>query len=341
MIANRTSDMFAFLAKDDGKVVSLNENGVIVEYKDGTQKGVLLGRNYGKAEGSVYPHDIVSMVKLGQTFKKGDPIAYNSGFFEPDFLNPKRILLKNSMTVKTVLLESNQTHEDASCISKELGERMRAKTTKIRTFNLEFSQNLVNVVKVGQEVNPKTLLMIIEDQITSTTDVFDQQSLEALKRLSNQAPKANYLGVVDKIEIRYHGDKRDMSSSLKLLADRSDKLMADNCKATGTPVITGRVNDDYRVEGTPLALDKAEVKIFITIDTPAGVGDKGIFASQMKSVIGEVMDYSVHAEDGTKIDAMFGYRSVAARIVESPLIMGTTISVLNKAGSIFVQIYRK
>ena len=68
-IGNRTSDMFAYTAKQDGKVISINEHGVIVEYVDGTRKGVNLGRQYGKAEGSVYPHDVVSAVKENQKFK--------------------------------------------------------------------------------------------------------------------------------------------------------------------------------------------------------------------------------------------------------------------------------
>jgi hypothetical protein len=189
-------------------------------------------------------------------------------------------------------------------------------------------------------VGPKDILMIIEDEITSNTNIFDEQSLEVLKNFSKQAPKANYLGQIDKIEVFYHGAKGDMSASLKALADRSDRLLGEVCRASGKPVITGQVNDDYRVSGVPLALDKAEVKIYITVTTTAGVGDKGVFASQMKSVIGEVMDYKVHTEEGDEIDAMFGYRSIAARIVESPVIIGTTTTLLKVIAKKAVDIYR-
>lgn len=183
--------------------------------------------------------------------------------------------------------------------------------------------------------------MIIEDEITSTSNVFDEQSLAVLKKLSNQAPKANYVGVVDKIEILYHGDKSDMTPSLKALTDRSDKLMVDTCKSSGRPVITGQVNDDYRVGGTPLTVDKAEIKFYITIETAAGVGDKSVMGSQMKSVIGEVMDYDMHTKTGEKIDMVFGFRSVMARVCYSPMIMGTTITLLNVIAKKAVQIYGK
>lgn len=341
VMANRTTDMFAYTAKKEGKVTAITETGIIVEYTDGEIKGVTLGRIFGKAEGSVYPHDIVTPMKVGQKFKKGDAVAYNTGFFEPDTLDPKRIIMKNSMTVKVALYESNQTHEDSSAISKALSVRMKAKTTKVKSYVVNFNQNLLDVVKTGQRVTPKDILMIIEDEITSTSNVFDEQSLAVLKKLSNQAPKANYVGVVDKIEILYHGDKSDMTPSLKALADRSDKHMVDTCKSSGRPVITGQVNDDYRVGGVPLTVDKAEIKFYITIETMAGVGDKSVMASQMKSVIGEVMDYDMHTKTGEKIDMVFGFRSVMARVCYSPMIMGTTITLLNVIAKKAVQIYGK
>ena len=340
MIGNRTTDIFAYSAKQDGEVTSLTEDGVIVEYQDGSTKGVKLGRVYGKAEGSVYPHDIVSPMRLGQKFKKGDAIAYNTGFFELDILDPSRIVMKNSMLVKTVLYESSQTHEDSCAISSRLSTKMSAKTTKVKSFVIDFKQNLINVVKPGQSVNPKDLLMIIEDEITASSGAFDEASLSVLKRLSNQAPKASYLGTVDKIEVYYHGEKSDMTATLKALADRSDRLSAQSCKASNKTVITGQVNDDYRVSGVPLTLDKAEVKFYITIQTTAGNGDKLVFANQMKSVIGETMDYSMTTQTGETIDAVFGMRSILARVVNSPMIIGTTSTLLRVLASKAAQVYK-
>lgn len=53
-----------------------------------------------------------------------------------------------------------------------------------------------------------------------------------------------------------------------------------------------------------------------------------VFANQMKSVNSEVMDYKLHTEAGEEIDAVFGCRSIAARNVMSPYIVGTTITLL-------------
>lgn len=341
VVANRTGDMFAFTAKQDGVVTSVTPTGIIVTYADKTIKGVSLGRVYGKAEGSVYPHDIVTLMKPGQKFKKGDPIAYNDGFFEVDILDPSKIVMKTSLLAKTVLYESNETHEDSSAISKSLSTKLTAKTTKTKSFLIDFKQNLLNVVKVGQLVSPKDILMIIEDEITAGTGSFDEASLQALRRLANQAPKAGFQGTVDKIEVLYHGDKSDMTSGLRALADKGDRSMVESYKSTGKPGVTGQVNDDYRVAGVPLTLDKAEVKFYITIETTSAVGDKVIFASQLKSVVGKVLDYSMTTQDGTPIDAVFGFRSVMARITLSTTIMGTTATLLKVIANRAVELYKK
>lgn len=61
----------------------------------------------------------------------------------------------------------------------------------------------------------------------------------------------------------------------------------------------------------------------------------------MKSVIGKVMDEPIIAEDGTEIDAEFGRRSIAARIVNSPDIIGTTTTLLEVIGKKALEIYNK
>lgn len=67
---------------------------------------------------------------------------------------------------------------------------------------------------------------------------------------------------------------------------------------------------------------------------------KGVFANQMKSVFGEVLDYDMTTEDGEVIDAVFGRRSIAARIVLSPDIIGTSTTLLKVIAKKAVQIFK-
>lgn len=329
VLPKRTSKMFSTAALDDGKVTGLTEKGIIVTYKSGETSGIELGRVYGKAEGTTYPFDIVTPMKLGQSFKKGDILAYNSRFFEPDFLNPKDVILKVNRVVNTVLMEANLTHEDSCALSEKVGGLFQTEVAKVKSYIVDFKQNLLEVKKPGEKVEPKDVLMIIEDEITSASNQFSEDALSTLKRLQNVAPRASVMGTIDKIEVFYHGDKRDMSPTLKKLADRSDSDMSLAAKSSNRPIVNGQVTEEYRVNGTPLELDKAEVKIYINVGAGTGVGDKAVFGHQMKCTVSEVLQGKMHTEEGEEVDAIFSYRSVAARGVLSPAILGTTITLLD------------
>ena len=273
IIAHRTGDLFADTAKQDGKVVSKTNTGIILQFADGSTKSYEIGRRYGAAAGLVIPHEVVCDLQVGDEFKSGDIISYNSGFFEKDILNPKQVVWKAGVTVKTVLLESSQTLEDASSISKRLADKLTTKTTKIKTVVVSFDQIVKSMVKPGDAVEPESILCVIEDAVTSNSNLFDEESLDTLRLLSNQTPTPKVRGVVERIEVYYHGQKEDMSDSLRDLAGVYDRELSKRYKSLGKGSVTGMVNSDLRIDGNPLSLDNMAIKFYITSDVSAGIGD--------------------------------------------------------------------
>lgn len=330
VIAKRTTSLFSTAALEDGVVESVTDKALVVKYASGKVMSVLLGRQYGKAEGSVYPHDIVPKVSQGQKFKKGAILAYNEKFFEPDFLDPNEVNMKISGYATIAFLEDKSTHEDSSTISPKLGARFKTEVTKIKSYVVRFEQGIQNIVKVGDQVQPRDALMIIEDEVTAAGQ-FSGDSIETLKRLANAAPRAGMSGTVERIEVLYHGEKRDMTPTLKKIADKSDQDIAAICKAQGKQILNGHVSDEYRVSGVPLGLDQAEIRIYITVKASTGVGDKAVFGHQMKSTIAEVHPGEIFTEGGTEVDAIFSYRSVAGREVNSATLMGSATVLLDLA----------
>ena len=339
IIPRRNSDLFAFSAKDDGKVTSVKKDGMVVEYKDGTKEGVSLGKLFGDAEGSHYPFTVSTTLKEGEKFKKDDILAYNTNFYEPDLLNPKEVILKTTVNSLVALPEANSTYEDSFAITSEFSKKMVSQTTKIKAVTLMFNQNVTNLVKEGDKVNPDDALLLIEDEITSGYK-FDSKSIDVLKDLSKQAPKSKYKGTIDRVEVFYNGDKEDMSESLREAVDKSDKALISRRKNSGKSTYTGRVTDDYRSNGARLGLDTLEIKFYITVDNSMGIGDKGILANQMKATVGEVMDYSIETDKGDKIEALFSFKSIYARLVLSPVLTGTTTTLMRVIGEKAVKIYR-
>lgn len=341
VIPHRTGDLFALTAKQNGRVLSVSPTGIIVEYQNGETKGYEIGRRFGDAAGLVIPHTIVTALKEGQEFKNGDLLTYNSGFFELDILNPANAVWKAGITVKTVLLESTLTLEDSSVISSHVAKLLTTQMTKVRIIVVNFDQVIHRLVKQGQFVEAEDILCVIEDAVTAQSGQFDEDTLDTLRILSAQTPQAKSKGVVERIEVFYHGDKEDMSDSLRQIANVADRDFAKRNKSAGKPVYTGSVDDGYRTEGDPLTLDTMAIRIYITTDVSAGVGDKGEFGSQMKTVFGATMEDPILSESGVEIHAVFGAKSVADRIVLSPELIGTTTTLLKAIGKRAVAIYKK
>lgn len=333
--------MYAFTARQDGEVISSQPDGIQVKYKDGTVKGFQVGRRFGAAAGLTIPHDLVTDLKTGDKFSFGDPIVYNKGFFEKDILDPKQIVWKAGVNAKVVLFESTETLEDASSISEELAQRLKTKTTKVKTIVVNFDQVVRSMVNVNDIMKPDTPLCIVEDATTHGANLFDEETLNTLQLLSNQAPTAKVNGVLDRIEVYYHGDIDDMSDSLKKLTNQFNKSASVRSKAIGKENVSGSVASGMSIDGEPLALDTLAIKFYITGDVPAGVGDKGVFANQLKTVFSKVFANKMRTESGTIIDAVFGQKSVQDRIVTSVNTIGTTNTLLGVIGKRAVQIYKQ
>ena len=340
IIPHRTGESFSFVAQDQGVVKSKTDKAMIVEYKSGQTVGFQIGRKFGKSGDLTIPHEIVSDYKVGQKFAKGDVIAFNSGFFERDVLNPKTVVWKNGVTARVALLESRQTHEDASSLSKKLSDQLRTNVTKIKNVVVDFKQEIRRMMQTGEAVEHDSILCVIEDAITAGSNLFDEDSLNTLKSLSNQTPAAKAEGVIEKIEVFYHGDLEDMSETLRAIARNSDKQMRDLAKEQNKKVYTGQVDESFRINNEPLMLDTLVVRFYITTNNGAGLGDKVVFGNQLKSIISEVMDYEMKTESGLEIDAVFGAQSIFNRIVNSAFITGTTNTLLGVIGKKAAKIYK-
>lgn len=332
VIAHRTGDLFAQTAKKPGRVVSVSPTGMIVEYEDGEQKGFELGRRFGNASGMVIPHEVITDMVAGQVFKVGEALCFNEGFFERDFLDPSQIVWKAGIPVKTVLLESTQTLEDSAAITKRVARKLTANITKVRTVVLSFDQAVHRIAKVGTNLESEDILCTIEDAVTANSSQFDDASLDTLRLLSAQTPQAKVRGVLERVEIFYHGDKEDMHLTLRNAVTESDREFAKRNRSAGKKVFTGSVDEGFRTDGDPLGLDKLAIRFYITSPVTAGVGDKGVFGNQLKTVFGEVMDEPLLTEDGEEVDAVFGAKSVDDRIVISPHAIGTTTTLMRIGG---------
>ena len=340
IIAHRTTEMFASTAAQDGTVESITARAITVKYKDGSTDSRPLGRLFGTAAGVNYPHDLITTLKKGDKVKEGDTLTYNEKFFVPDPFNKGGVIFKTGVLCATAFIDDIDTLEDGSAISQEIAEKLASNTTEIRPVYLRFDQHVHDLIKVGDHVDLNTVLCTIEDPETVDNPLFNAEALEVLERVSAMTPRAKTTGVVSQIEIFYHGDYADLSPNLQALVDASDKERRLTAKALGRPVFTGQVDTSFRIKGTALDPDTVAVQISIDHHMPAGVGDKGVFSNQMKTVFSRIMHGVNETVDGMPLGGKFGNTSVEARIVNSPRLWGTTNTILIELSKHVAGVYR-
>jgi hypothetical protein len=339
VVPHRTSELFATTAKQKGVVKEITDSGITVQYADGSIKGYPLGRQYGENAGMTIPHMLVTNLKVGTKFQEGDAIAYNKGYFKPDTLNPRQVTWCNGTYAHFALCEPSDVIEDASVISQELADMLVTEQTKQRTIIVSFKQAISRLVKAGDAVKYDDVLCLIQDEITSGLDLYDEADIDSLKALGSQAPKAKYDGVVERIEVFYRGDKEDMSDNIRKIVNQGDRELATRRKSMNKTVVTGEVDEGFKVKGNSIPLDSIAIRIYITGPEPAGVGDKIVLVNQLKSIIGKVIKEPMQAQDGTKILGRFSYTSSQRRIVTSPDKVGTTVAILMRGAELAVAAY--
>jgi len=334
----KVGKLYCTIAQQDGSVIAKNDKLLTVKYKDGTTESIQLGNRYGRMEGSVYPHELVTRLQTGNKFKKSDYLVYNTGFFEPDWLDPTKLVMKFGRTVTVALMMTNEVFEDSSAISTQLSEDMATTIVKEKSFIIDFNKIITGLVSKGTNVEPNDVLFTVLDENTDYNNL-SESTIEMLQNLASLAPKAKVKGVVDKYEIRYNGELSDMSPSLRKLASYLDKELYEESKGTDVENSVGKVSSEYRVSGKNLNLDTLELKVYIRVRLTQAIGDKGVFANQMKSVISDVYTNTIMSEGGERIDAVFSYRGMLNRIVTSPIMIGTTNRLLKHVSKQVADIY--
>lgn len=336
----RTSDLYATMAREEGKVIRVTDNAVVVQYKSGKEVVVELGKRDGKWAGKIIPHNVITNLKEGQKVNVGDAIAFNPMFFEIDTLGGT-LAYKSGVLARVGLVEEEFTFEDANEISYELAQKLITKNCEERFITVTFDQEVNDLVKVGQEVDYDTILCTLQNNIGGVENSFTDSSLEALRDISSLTPRAKNSGIVTDITAVYVGEVEEMSSSLQDIVAASDRKLYKKARDMGKERVSGQKKTGDRYDGKIMEPNSVIIKITIDITQDMGVGSKLVFGHQMKSVVSNVFEEEFCTEDGKPYDAKFSYASFVKRIVKSGILVGVLNTFLVECGDRFCEIYEK
>lgn len=340
VIGRRTGPLFCKTATREGGVVqSIKENVITIVYPNGDKEAYQLGRIFGKWSGEVVPHNVVTGLRVGDSVAVGQPIVYNSNYFQLDSMNPKEVIYKNATLARTVFWESANTLEDSCAISEGFVNRMVTRSTEIRNIRVEFHKEIANLVNVGDLVNSNSILCTIFEPIGDAEELYEGAALDTLTQISSLNPTAKVRGEIERIEVIYSGDIEHMSPSLNEITNISDRAVYKTNRQLGAPNSTGYVEPGYRVDNVAIGDNVAIVRVYITRDVDMGIADKLVVCHQMKATIGAVIPASLRSEDNRPIDIISGYDALMRRMVLSAEFTGTTNTCLLRANELALAAY--
>lgn len=334
IIPIKAEDRYCITAEDIGVVTTITKNKITVKYKNLGVKTYSYSDWTTKEEsGGCYTMPLIPNVKVGSKVRKDDTLVYNPYYFQPDVFDPARVVFKQGAYVNVALTEDLETYEDSAEISSRLSEVLGNKETKVISKVFMLNDNIFNLVPIGSKVEADTPLYSKADPIAAG---MDNETKKMLLELNKYSPTPKVNGIVKNI-VCYYIPSKEITASKTM----RDVINDSNARLMSKYGYTGEVTTEYSVNGKPLQPGEVQIKVYVEAEEGMGIGDKAIFGNQLKFTVGNVFEYDIKGEDGTPVDAMFSMRSIAARIVNSPMLIGTTATILDKVAQNAVDMYFK
>ena len=337
-----------FNAKEDGKVVELDEKTglMIVQYKSGKADAISISSRIAKngAGGFHLSKQMIPRFKLGDKFKKNDILAADRDFFSNNEIYGNKFNIGSLQ--KVALLSSAMTFEDSSYISKKVSRDMASEIVMPKQAVLGPNTNVDYMVKIGDRVQSGDELIRFEksfneDAINSLLFNIGDDMGEDIAMAGKDKVKSKYTGVIEDIKVFSTVDLDELSPSLRKIVSSYynkikdkrkllDKYDPDNNGLIKCDMLfnepTGKVETNNGKFRGAIVNDGVLIEISIKIHDELGVGDKLVFYSALKSIVGTVIEegqeaYTLHRPE-EKIGAVLSCNSLISRGVTScPLLM--------------------
>lgn len=352
VIAHRSALPFAHTAKANGVVDKIDETTqtVLITYNDGSRECVHYGEDYtNNAGGGFYITQKIALngIKAGDKVKAGDVLLYNSQFFTADPWS-KQVYWNIGIPGNVAFIEDDSTLEDGSSLSTAFAAKMGFEPVMSREILLLKTSNLHKTVAVGDMVRSIDPLLVFDTSAIpeSLSEGADDDLTEMLERLNRHTPYAKYSGKICKIEVYHKCPISEMSKSLqpfvKAAIQRTDlrAKLAEGCVNATSYLPHMPILYTDRIGLSEIGNDDILIRFYIQVAAPMGSGDKLVFDSSLKSVVGRIMQDPVVSEDGSiTIDAEMGAKGISNRIVNSPILVGVASRVLENVKANVLKLY--
>lgn len=335
------SNIFAKKSNDAGKVVSINDERMIVEYKNGKKDYVDLTSHVEKNSSSGFYVTIKldTDLKEGSTFKQGDILAYDKKSFSPEVGPTDNIGYNVGTFAKIAIMYSDEGYEDSAIISNDLSRAMASDVVLMSPHHpivISKDSNVYNLVKPGQAVKEGDTLLIIqkayddEDANILLKNLVDDE--EDITDIGRVPIKSKVTGFVEDVVIYRTVDTDELSPTLKKLVTDYEKRInkkkkeMQSCDVEYPDLYTGPIGKLPPTGKLKNAADSVVIEIYLRYEDQMSVGDKLIYHAALKGVVKDIFtegdEPTSEFRPKERIDAILSVPSIVARMTGSILING-------------------
>lgn len=350
IIGDFSGSLYAIIAKDDGKVIDVNEKKSIclIQYRNKEQISFEFNNQFGEVSGTIINHHIKLLVEKNDTFEKGDTLAYNTGFFSYDHIY-KTLNWKHGVFGNIAIIEKDETLEDGSSCTKKFADKLSFKSVYTRPIKISNNLSIIDYMNVGDKVDFSDSLINLEytDVALLNLNELDadiDESKDLLRDLNKVSIKAKHKGEITKMKLFYTGDKDDFDDSIKKLINSYDRKnnetyrLVKNTETAFEHLTISQVAVGTRVKNTLLNENELLVMFYISEEIEHSIGDKLVVDSSLKSVVGKIYD-KIESKSGIDIDMLFGGVSIMNRIILSPIKAGIMERILETVEDNAIDMY--
>ena len=341
-----SSDMFAFKAKQDGKVTEMTSDYMLVTYKDGTKDYVNLSEQTMKnSDGGFFIIlQLVTNLKAGSSFKEGQVLAWDKKSFSKK-IGLGQLSYNVGHLAKIAILTTEDGFEDSGVCSEWLSERMGSDIVVQRSQPLPAATNILSIVKIGDFVREGDPLLVFQKAFDEDDANMLLKNLtiedEMISTIGKLIVPSKVTGIVTDIKLFRTCEVKDMSASLQKL------FTAKEAKIKKLKAIASTTLSDVQFDPTETLEHNGKLKsletdvlieIYVKYHDNMSIGDKMANLNANKMVLMDVFtDDKAPYTDFRKneaIDVVSSASSIDGRLITSPFKNGA----LNK---LMIELQRK
>lgn len=341
------TEEFSYVAREDGEVIDMNDDYMILRYKSGKKKAVNIShkQSANTSSGFYVDNQLVSNFKVGEKFKEGDILAYHPKYFSKD--SEGMVRLNIGPLSKVAFSGLYSTYEDAGLVTTKMSKKLGTTYSMMESIKISAMDNIESIVKVGDEVEVGDPLVIFgmgdtgDKAVDNFLRAFIKDDADVLAK-AKRIKRAKNAGTV--VDVRMYTTKSldKLSPSLFKIFDEYFK---ENIKRRQILDKHDKTNSVYKMDTLyslptePLKGSTIKgitcdvlVEIFIEHTDEASVGDKLAIYGASKQILSEVIPEGMepYSEDRPEeeVSLFVAPSAILKRMIPSLLITASANKVL-------------